>query len=476
MILWTGIELNRIFSANLAEEICITGISIDTRTLKPGDLFVALKGENGDGHTFLAQAEQKGAVAALVSRRDPFLAIPQIVVQDTLQGLRELAQAARQRTKAHVIAITGSVGKTSTKEILAQVLSCFGKVSYAQASYNNHWGVPLSLALIKPDAQFAILEIGMNNPGEIAPLSQLVRPHIGVITNIAPAHIGHMGSLDAIAAEKSHIFDGLEAPAIAIVPTDDIQEDKNFYQFFKAKAHNQGAQRIISFGKEATAEFRLKTYQQNSSGTGAALDIEVGKKHFQYQWPLVGEHLANIALIVHAVAEVLNLKQDEVCQALTKVHPIKGRGIHHHILVKGQQIYLIDDAYNANLTSMLAGLKVLKTIKPQKKGRRIAVLGEMLELGDFALDHHQRIAQFLDNSEIDQVFLTGGIAMLHCYNTLPEHLRGGYTQQVQELVPLVMNYLRPHDVVFVKGSKGSRVSVVVEALLAQSQVITENVA
>lgn len=470
MTLWTGTELNQIFHTNLPDYLALTGISIDTRTLQPGDLFVALQGENGDGHAYLAQAVKQGAGAVLVKQHDSSLSLPQIVVADTLEGLRILARAARKRTRARVIAITGSVGKTSTKEVLAQVLSSFGQVSYSPASYNNHWGVPLSLALIQRNADFAILEVGMNHPGEIAPLSRLINPELAIITSIAPAHMGKMGSLQAIAEEKARIFEGLTASGTVIVPHDPL-----FYPFFKEQAHQAQVKTTLTFGDEPGADCRLVNYHADSRGQGAEVKIEVFKEPYQYHLSLIGIHLANTALIAHAVTHVFNLDQQRVCQSLAQVQPVKGRGQHYHLTIEGKPIHLIDDAYNANLTSMLAGLRVLQTIQPQAKGRRLAVLGEMLELGEFSSEHHQQVGEFLKHYAIDKVFLTGAAPMQECYIALSNGQQGGYTEKAQELIPLVLKALQPHDVVFIKGSKGSRVSIVVDALLAQGQLTSKMV-
>jgi UDP-N-acetylmuramoyl-tripeptide--D-alanyl-D-alanine ligase len=472
MTLWTGQELNQIFSSHLPENLTISGISIDTRTLNPGDLFVALNGEGRDGHEFLNQAVKAGAAAVMVHQDIPGFSLPQIVVNDTLSGLILLGQTARQRTKACIIAITGSVGKTSTKEILAQVLARFGTVSYAHASYNNHWGVPLSLARMARDVDWAILEIGMNNPGEIAPLAQLVKPDIAIITTIAPAHIGHMKSLQTIAKEKAQIFQGLQPGGVAIIPCD-IPD----YDILAATAQQCGAQTILTVGQKKGADFSCIQYQDQHSGQGCLITIDAMGHHFNCSLSLRGEHFAHIALIIYSVAYVLQLDLKNIGSALSQAKAVKGRGQHHQLTINGKPIYLVDDAYNANLTSMLAGLKVLTSLTPQHNGRRIAVVGEMLELGNFAEEHHCQMAQFLIDQPIDKVFATGGVAMKQGYYVLPEHLRGGYTSQAQDLVPILLEDLQPNDVIYVKGSKGSRVSLVVDALLTQSNgsKISENI-
>ncbi len=472
MSLWTGKELNEIFRSSLADEIQVTGISIDTRTLEPGDLFVPLKGEAGDGHDYLEKAAQRGASAALVRYPNPSLALPQIKVDDTLEGLRRLAEKARSRSKARVIAITGSVGKTSTKEILAQVLNHFGSVSYAHASYNNHWGVPLSLARMSADAQYAIFEIGMNNPGEISPLAKLVQPEIAIITAIAPAHIGHMGSMEAIAQEKSQIFQGLMTGGVALVPYDTPYKD-----YLTDQARQAGAEVVWTVGQSREADFHRVAYEIDPVKCGARMTVSAQGQPFQCYWNLIGEHLAQIALTTYGVAKALGLDLNQVTEALRNIQPIKGRGQHHQLMVQGMPIYLVDDAYNANLTSMLAGLRVLTTLNPKAPGRRIAIIGEMLELGDFAIEHHKHVIQFIAQEPIDLVFATGGKVMEDCFQALPIHKKGRYAAQAQDLIPILLEQLRPHDTLYVKGSKGSRVSLVVDALLNSAQLtLIENIA
>lgn len=472
MTLWTGLELNQIFSSSVPDDLAIKGISIDTRTINPGDLFIALKGDQGDGHTFLDKAEKAGAGAALVSTFYPQLSIPQILVDDTLQGLCQLARVARSRTKARVIAITGSVGKTSTKDILAQVLTHFGPVSYSHASYNNHWGVPLSLARIDRDAAYAILEVGMNNPGEILPLAKLIQPEIAVITVIAPAHIGHMGSIEAIAHEKAQLFDGLVAGGIAIMP-----HDTPFKDLLVTHARQCQAANIFTVGMEEGADIKGAGYKTSLTHQGSSLTVHTQGHEISCTLELVGEHLALIALTTYAVAQGLSLDLNRVTNYLRHVHPVKGRGQHHQLLINGMPIYLVDDAYNANLTSMIAGLKVLTTLTPHAQGRRIAILGEMLELGEYAMDHHGAVATFIAQVPIDQVFVTGGEAMEYCFNLLPDHQRGSFKENAQDLIPILLSSLRPHDVLYIKGSKGSRVSLVVDALLNQSHPsVLENIA
>lgn len=463
--LWTGAELNQLFGSSLSPDLQITGVSIDSRTLQPGDLFVALQGISQDGHLFVDRAVQNGAAAVLVSQEIPGLSCPQIIVFDTLVALGEMGDFARMRSLATIIAITGSVGKTSTKEILAHILAEFGEVSFSVASFNNHWGVPLSLARLSRTAKFGIFEIGMNHTGEIAPLVAKVKPHISLVTNVAPAHIGNMGNMQAIATEKSTIYSGLTAGGVAIIPS-----DTEFYLFLSGIAGRYSPKQIISFGTDEQADIRLLSYR--SDDDGGFVEANIRGDIFEYLLPLRGKHFAVNSLISWAVAISLNLDLAQVCARLETMPPIKNRGEIYELELNGKKIVLIDDAYNANLTSMKAGIDVLMDYRWQHQGRRIAILGEMLELGAYASDHHAELGHYLASREVDIVYLTGGEAMEHCLSVLPEIKQHVCVRQPLDLVPSLVRDLQNGDVLLVKGSKGSRVSLVVDDLLKTA--VTKN--
>lgn len=463
--LWTNQEIAA--SLALPEEPlkwAATGISIDTRTLKPGDLYVAIKGDVHDGHTFVAEAFEKGAVAAIVDHcvmKDT--QFPQIIVVDTLKALTQLGIFARQRTKATIIAVTGSVGKTSTKELLRHVLSVVGKTYASPASYNNHWGVPLSLASMPRNTIYGIFEIGMNQRGEIAPLTDIVRPHIGVITALADAHIGFMQSRQVIAEEKSDIFSAAPAPVLAI-----INQDMPEFEFMRDRTEAFGVSQIIGFGKSQKAAVRLVKYQPDSSGLKGIVTAYVGRHTLTYTLPIAGEHVAMNSLISLALGEALGLDQRQLIGQLETLPAVQGRGKHHRIPISGGEILLIDDAYNANLTSMQAGLSALAAIPIPSKGRRLVVLGEMLELGDKAVAQHQQLMTEVMSRSIDLVFAAGGSIVETVYKgTIPAEKAGGYADNADKLTPVVIEALRPGDIVFIKGSKGSRVSKIVDALVAK---------
>lgn len=438
------------------------GVSIDSRTLKSGDIYIAIKGEVHDGHAFVADAFAKGAVAAIVDHKvladDQYR---QIVVEDTLRALTQLGEFARQRTKATIIAVTGSVGKTSTKELLRHVLGAYGVAHASPASYNNHWGVPLSLATMPRKTAYGIFELGMNNPGEMAPLAHLVRPHIGIITTIADAHIGFMISRQAITKEKADIFSAAPSASLAMLNQDIPEFDE-----LRDRAIAFGVSQVFGFGKSQDATIRLLEYHPDSTGLKGNVTAQVGGHSVSYCIPQPGEHIAINTLVALALGEYLGLDQPKLIRQLETLPAVQGRGKHHFIPFSGGQIHLIDDAYNANITSMQAGLSVLAGIPVVAKGRRLCVLGEMLELGDQAEAHHHLLMTTVNSHPIDLVFASGGPIVETAFRgVIPTQKAGGYASNVETLLPMVMDALRPGDILFVKGSKGSRVSQVVDALL-----------
>lgn len=460
MILWTAKEISEIFNCRTPADLRITGISIDSRTLKPGDLFFALKTPQADGHMHVVDAAKKGAAAVIVSKQILGCSCQQIIVDDTFKALQDLGRYGRIRSKATIIAITGSVGKTTTKEILRHTLEAFGTVSASISSYNNHWGVPLSLARMPKDTKFGIFEIGMNNPGEISPLSLMVNPHIAIIASIAPAHIGQMGTMDNIAKEKAFVFDGLHLNGIAIIPA-----DSDFFPYIKSRASHHHPDQIISFGEAAGAEVKLLDYKCDSES--AQISFAVGGRGSQsLTYSLIGRHLSNAALIAISVAKSLNLDLKKVIKRLETAQPVSGRGKVYSIDLKGRMIKLLDDSYNANLSSSLAAIETLASIKAPEDARRVAILGEMLELGSHAIDHHKQIAQACCDKGIDRIYFCGGTAMKSAFDLIPGAKRGHFVSNASDLIDPIMNEIKENDIVLIKGSKGSRVSLIAEALVA----------
>ncbi len=452
MSLWTAKEIEAATGGKAIGDWSVNGISIDTRSIAKGDLFVALKAAR-DGHDFVAQALEKGAGAALVSRVPEGVSdgAPLLLVDDVLAALEDLGRAGRARFKGRLVAITGSVGKTSTKEMLRTVLERQGQVHAAEASFNNHWGVPITLARMPKDADFAVIEIGMNHPGEIAPLAKMARPHVALITTIAPAHLEAFDNIDGIAKEKASIFDGLEPDGIAVVPGD----------IETSTILTAGLEMPVLFG-EGDQPWMLKSVQLSAAQTILQAEIPAGELLFKLN--CAGRHFARNALGALAVVDALGADAILAAQDMARWLPPEGRGQREMICldpVEGENFTLLDDAFNANPTSMAAALEVLAAETGAK--RRVAVLGDMLELGPTEIDDHTAIAQLEVLREIDVVHCVGP-RMHALWQILPGGKRGEYTVAASDLATQFRNLLRPGDAVLVKGSKGIKVSLVVDAL------------
>lgn len=439
----------------------ITGVCIDTRTLSPGDLFIPLVGENGDGHAFLAQAFEKGASCALSALPPPKEMGPLVMVADTRNALENMGLFKRRKTSAQVIAVTGSVGKTSTKEMFAHTFSALGRTHASTASYNNHWGVPLSLARLPGDVQFGIFELGMNHAGEIKTLVGMVEPHIAVITAIAEGHIGHFKTLSDIARAKAEIFTRLSplekgSGGGALLP-----RDTPYFELLKEEAHRHSATHLCSFGAHPASDIRLLSY--HSTGSHGMVEASVFGRHVSYALGVLGRHMAINSLAVLGAATLLGLNLDPILGAFLTLPPLAGRGMRHHIPIKGGHFCLIDDSYNANPTSMEAAFLTLAHTPVGEAGRRIALLGDMLELGSQAEALHHRLAQSLALLPIHRVY-TCGTLMRTLSRALPETQRGAHTETLENLAQELHKTLRPGDVVLVKGSSKSRMHTLVGAL------------
>ncbi len=450
--LWTSAELRAATGGTLAAEVAVSGVSIDSRSVAPGDLFVALR-DARDGHGFVADALARGAAAALVDHVPQGVApdAPLLLVAETLAGLRALGEAARARSAARVIGVTGSVGKTTTKEMLRALLSVAGATHAAVASYNNHWGVPLTLARMKRDSAFAIIEMGMNHPGEIAPLAALARPHVAVITSIAAAHLGHMGSLEAIAREKAAILSGLMPGGVAVLPADSA-----FLPLLRSAAGAAGAARVVTFGEGGDA--LASAVVADAEGSHVTAEILGTRLEFRLGTP--GLHMAGNALAALAAVAALGVDVAKVAGALAGFRALQGRGDRRAIATPdGGQATLLDEAYNGQPPSMRAALALLKLLPAR---RRVAVLGQMGELGDFARDEHAGLAPHIADAT-DLVFACGPM-MRHALEALPPARIGAWTETSAELAPLVAAALRDGDAVLVKGSLATGMKTVVQAL------------
>ncbi len=449
MTLWTSDDAAAATGGRVTAAWAATGVSIDTRTIAPGDLFVALQADR-DGHDFVAQALAKGAAAALVSRIPDGVAsdAPLLVVPDVLTALEDLGRAGRARMTGRVIAITGSVGKTSTKEMARTALAGQGVIHAAEASYNNHWGVPLTLARMPADTDFAIIEIGMNHPGEIAPLSRMARPHVALITTVAAAHLEAFGAIEGIAREKGAIFEGLQPVGHAILP-----EDLPVTQILRDCADRAGAV-VVGFGEHGVAR-PLRIVPQDGA---LSCHARIMGDTLAFTLPTTGRHFAMNAVGVLAALAAAGADLAQAAAHLSDWHPPQGRGAVETL----GGIRLIDDAFNANPASLSAGLATLAGLQG---GRRVAILGDMLELGTEEVAMHRAVADDPSMAAIDLVHCAGPL-MRHLHEALPADKRGQWTQTAAELAAHPDKLISAGDIVLVKGSKSSRISMVVQALRA----------
>src|SRR5215213_1198765 len=437
----------------------VRGISIDSRSIGPSEAFFAIKGDNRDGHEFVNDALQRGAALAVVAaaRRDQFPKdAPLLVGTDVLDGLRHLARAARARLQGKVIGVTGSVGKTGTKEALRLALSREGETHASVASYNNHWGVPLSLARCPETARFAIFEMGMNHAGEIEPLTKLVRPDVAIITTVEPVHLEFFPSIEAIADAKAEIFLGLEPGGAAVINRDNPQ-----YQRLRQKAKQARVGRIVSFGENAEADARVLKFSLHPDCS--VVHACVLGEEVTYKLGAPGQHLIWNSLAVLAAAALTGADLALAALALGELKPASGRGARITLGLPGGTAELIDESYNANPASMRAALALLGQAAVGLRGRRIAVLGDMLELGADGERLHRELAEAVVGNGVDLVLCSGPL-MRHLWEALPSERRGGYAETSSALESSVLAEVQPGDAMMVKGSLGSRMGPLVKAL------------
>ncbi|MFS4582623.1 UDP-N-acetylmuramoyl-tripeptide--D-alanyl-D-alanine ligase [Phaeobacter sp. C3_T13_0] len=459
MTLWTAAEAAAATGGQAHGDWHVDGISIDTRSIAPGDLFVALKAAR-DGHDFVAQALEKGAGAALVSRWPEGVAedAPLLVVEDVQTGLEALGRAGRARTDARVIAVTGSVGKTSTKEMLARILSDQGRTHAAVASYNNHWGVPLTLARMPRDSDFAVIEIGMNHPGEISPLAKQARPHVAMVTTVAPVHLEAFDTIEGIAAEKAAIMDGLEPGGVAVLNAD----------ITEANVLRAGAQKsevdarwFGSSAQHGQLDYVLLSTVLNGDETVAQVRME--DRNFILHIQSLGAHFAMNALGALACVSALGVNLAKAVQSLSLWSPVTGRGARETVSLgagKGE-ILMLDDSYNANPASVAAALTVLAATRCE--GRRIAYLGDMKELGPEEAALHSDLARLPAIHDIDQIHCIGPLmGALHA--ALPVEKRGRHYAISAEACADLRGHLRAGDVVLAKGSLSMALAKIVDGI------------
>ena len=442
----------------------IEGISIDSRTINPGDAFFAIRGDAMDGHDFAAKALDAGGALAVVNAEKRGRLTGQgnylVLEDDPLDGLERLAGASRSRTRGNVIAVTGSVGKTSTKEMLRAGFSALGATHAPVGSFNNHWGVPLTLARMPETTRFGIFEIGMNHAGEIRPLTGMVRPEIAIVTNVEPVHIEFFASEKEIADAKAEIFEGLVPGGTAI-----LNKDNKWFDHLAGKARDLGAT-VLSFGKSGDADVRL--VRSTLEETGSVVEADVCGAPIIYKLGSPGAHQAFNSLAVLGAAHVLGQDIAKVGLALPAFRPPKGRGERFTLQhATGGPMVLIDESYNANPASMRAALELLAQASlPLPHGRRIAVLGDMLELGDLAKELHLELLPAVKESRADLAFLAGP-QMKNLWEALPDGCRGAYADTAEQLQPILMKALAPGDVIVVKASLGTRLGPLVEAMKAR---------
>ncbi len=458
--LWTSAEVSRALSpVAMPVPFEATGVTFDSRAVARGDLFFALAGETTDGHAFVADALSRGAAAAVVSREVPG-AERLVRVADTMKALVDLGHAGRTRSPARIASVTGSVGKTSTKDALRAMLSAQARTEASAASYNNHVGVPISLARLPTDARYGVFEIGMNHPGEIEPLARQVAAHVGVITNVEPAHIGHMGSEEAIADEKACLFAGMSTGAVAV-----LNRDNRHYERLARHARRFGVSRIVGFGKSAAAEARLLACRLQDSGS----DVEalIHGRRIEYRLGAAGEHWVLNSIAALAVVEALGADVVKAAATLGEVKASPGRGARRRLKFGSGTVEFLDESYNANPASVRAMLAVLARTAPAPGGRRLLALGDMRELGEYADGLHAGLADAVAASGAAQVFLCGP-HMQALWQRLAAAQKGAYRPDSAALAGEVATALRAGDVIAIKGSLGSKMKNVVDAVLAAS--------
>jgi UDP-N-acetylmuramoyl-tripeptide--D-alanyl-D-alanine ligase len=478
-ILWSGLGLVAPMQARVLglPPQGVTGISIDTRTLEPGELFFAIQGDRVDGHDYVAAAFESGAAAAVVdeAHADALKNLGTLyVVHDVLKALEGLGRAARKRSRARIIAVTGSVGKTSTKEMLRKVLSDAGPTHASDKSYNNHWGVPLTLARLPESARYAVFEIGMNHAGEISALVDMVRPHVAVVTHVAPVHLEHFASVEDIARAKSEIFAGMVKGGVAI-----LNRDVDTFPILKAAAEASPAGYVLSFGENPAADAHLTQFDPEPDFSRVSARLLGQELHFRLGAP--GRHMAFNALAVLLAARAVGVEFKAVAASLAEVAPERGRGLREILRLDRDDVasafLLIDESYNANPASMRAAIQLLGAAQPTGEGRRVAVLGDMLELGPAAPALHAALKDELAASNVDLVFAAGPLTR-HLFDALPTDKRGGWAETAAALEPVVAQTLRAGDAVMVKGSNASKMHALAAGLksrfaAAQPQEVEE---
>ena len=459
MALWSSKEIAAAIDAQHTGDWNIDGVCIDSRAVTVGDLFIALEGPQFDGHDFFTEALDRGASAAMVSHipdnaKQTINEERLITVSDTLQGLNSLAAFSRKRTTAKICAVTGSVGKTTTKEALTLILGRQGHTHATAGNLNNHWGAPLSVSRMPMQTEFGVFELGMNHAGEITPLSRLVRPHVAIVTAVEAVHMEFFNSLEEIADAKAEIFSGLEPGSTAIIPADSPHYDR-----LCAAALAAGAETVVSFGTDKKAAYRLIAWTITETGTRVAADVN--GRRIVFEISLRGKHMALNSLAVLGGVAALGGDVEQAAGDLYDVPPPKGRGAHHVVSIDDGSFVIIDESYNASPASVSA---LVNTVSATRRAGRVTLaLGDMLELGPQSDALHANLAVPIEAAGIDVVYTTGP-NMAHLHDALPSRIEKHHAKDSEALSELLIDSVRDGDIVAVKGSFGSRMSLVVEAL------------
>jgi UDP-N-acetylmuramoyl-tripeptide--D-alanyl-D-alanine ligase len=451
--LWSAAEIAEATGGTVHGDFDVAGAAFDSREAGPGDLFVAMKGEATDGHKFIAQAFAQGAAGALVSQA---IDGPHVRVPDTVLALNNLAWASRERNAGKIVGVTGSAGKTGTKEALFAALdrSAPGRAHRSVKSYNNHVGVPLSLVRMPRGARYGVFEMGMNHAGELAALTRIVRPHVAIVTTIAPAHREYFASDAEIADAKAEIFQGLEPGGTAIIPYDSPHRDR------LAAAARPHAANILTFGLGEGADVRAAYVVRGPRG-GSMVTAQLPHAQLSFTLNQPGEHWVANALAVLAAVEAVGGDLASAGLALAELGGLKGRGERHFVPVDGGEALLIDESYNANPASMAATLKVLGEEKVA--GRRIAILGSMRELGPDSDDFHAALADPLEDAHVDYAILVGS-EMEALAKALGGQVKMAHVPDAAAALPLARAAIGPGDALLVKGSNAIGLAALVEAL------------
>lgn len=463
---WTATEIANATGGKTAGIWAATSVSIDTRTMEKGALFVALPGAKVDGHAHVKAALEAGAVAALVSKNvDGVDAAKLVMVADVEKALQQLGHAARKRSKAKFIGVTGSVGKTGSKEMLVAALAPLGKTYATKGNLNNHLGVPLTLANMPTDTQFAIIEMGMNHAGETAPLSQMAKPDVSLITTVEAVHLEHFASVEKIADEKAEIFNGMGGKGVAV-----LNMDNAHFARLKQHAERYDLDRVLSFGTAKNANCCMLDYRIEDMHS--VVEAVIAGTSIAYRLGTIGKHWALASVAVLAIVDALGGDLAKGAAALEHFSEPKGRGKIEKLAVKGGQLTLIDDSYNASPVSVTGAISKVAELKRAAKPpvRTIVVLGDMLELGDTAEELHVGLIPAIINNQMDLVFAAGTF-MQKMYDGLPDTMKGAYRATSKELAPVVVEQLKPHDLVLVKGSRGSRMDIVVDAIKENADAV-----